>query len=181
MLTHAPRHPAVWLTFDVRQERTAMFVLARASTYSALFIGLLLIFLPARVLSWTGVARPAALGPVEFTGIIVALGGAVVCLWCIFTFVFLGKGTPAPFDPPRRLVANGPYSFVRNPMYLGAGLALCGAAIFFHSLALFGYTLGFLITMHLFVVLHEEPALHRIFGADYAAYRARVRRWLPHV
>ena len=158
-----------------------MFALARASTYSALFIGLLLVFLPARVLSWAGVVRPATLGPVEFIGIIVAVGGAVVTLWCIFTFVFVGKGTPAPFDPPRKLVANGPYGFVRNPMYLGAGLALCGAAIFYHSLALLGYSLGFLIAMHLFVVWYEEPTLRGLFGADYDAYRTRVRRWLPRV
>src|SRR5882672_5435690 len=118
-------------------KKISMFVLARASAYSALFIGLLLVFLPARVLSWTGVVRPAVLGPIEFAGIIVALGGAVVALWCIFTFVFIGKGTPAPFDPPRKLVASGPYRLVRNPMYLGASLALCGAAIFYHSLALF--------------------------------------------
>jgi len=155
-----------------------MFVLARASTYSALFIGLLLILLPSRVLSWAGVARPAALGPMEFAGIIVTAGGGVITLWCIFTFVFVGKGTPAPFDPPLKLVANGPYSFVRNSMYIGAGLALGGAAIFYHSPALLGYTLFFLITMHLFVVLHEEPTLHRLFGAEYDAYRARVHRWL---
>ena len=156
-----------------------MFTLARALTYSALFIGLVLFFLPARVLAWAGVSRPVVFGGVEFSGIIVAITGAVVALWCVFTFVFVGKGTPAPFDPPRKLVASGPYSFVRNPMYLGGALALCGAAIFYHSLALLGYTLGFLVTMHLFVVLYEEPTLRRLFGTDYDAYRARVYRWLP--
>jgi len=42
--------------------------------------------------------------------------------------VFIGKGTPAPFDPPRKLVIRGPYRFVRNPMYIGAGMTLAGAA-----------------------------------------------------
>jgi protein-S-isoprenylcysteine O-methyltransferase Ste14 len=45
---------------------------------------------------------------------------------CLFTVVFIGKGTPAPFDPPRKLVIRGPYRFVRNPMYIGAGMTLAG-------------------------------------------------------
>src|SRR5436853_491 len=80
-------------------------------------------------------------------GIVIGTAGAAVALWCIFTFAFIGIGTPAPFDPPRRLVIEGPYRFVRNPMYIGAGLALAGAALFYWSLALLGYTgLFFLAT-----------------------------------
>jgi protein-S-isoprenylcysteine O-methyltransferase Ste14 len=41
-------------------------------------------------------------------------------------FVFIGKGTPAPFGPPRKLVICGPYRFVRNLMYNGAGMTLAG-------------------------------------------------------
>jgi hypothetical protein len=40
--------------------------------------------------------------------------------------VFIGKGTPAPFDPPRKLVIRGPYRFVRNPMYVDGGMILAG-------------------------------------------------------
>lgn len=156
-----------------------MFILVRAATYATLFIGLLLVFLPGRVLVWWGVARPAALGPVELAGIVIALGGAAVALWCILTFVFVGQGTPAPFDPPRQLVVQGPYHFVRNPMYIGAGLALGGAAIVYRSLALLGYALLFIGITHVFVVWYEEPTLRRLFGTDYEAYCVRVRRWLP--
>ena len=60
--------------------------------------------------------------------IMVAIGTAMA-LWCVFAFVFIGKGTPAPFDPPRKLVVRGPYRFVRNPMYIGAGMTLAGAAL----------------------------------------------------
>lgn len=108
------------------------------------------------------------------------LGGAIA-LWCILAFVTLGKGTPAPFDPPRRLVVRGPYRYVRNPMYIGAGLALAGAALFYRSPSLLGYAAGFLVAMHLLVVFYEEPTLTRLFGDDYSAYRASVRRWLPAV
>jgi protein-S-isoprenylcysteine O-methyltransferase Ste14 len=157
-----------------------MFVLARAVTYATLFIGLLLIFLPARVLNGSGIVPPSALGPVEWAGIVVALGGAGVALWCVLIFAVVGKGTPAPFDPPRKLVVKGPYRFVRNPMYIGAILVLAGAAVFYRSPTLLGYTLLFGAVTHIFVVLYEEPTLHRLFGSDYAAYRSRVRRWLPH-
>ena len=52
--------------------------------------------------------------------------GTATALWCVFTFVFIGKGTPAPFDPPRKLVIRGPYRFVRNPMYIDGGMILAG-------------------------------------------------------
>lgn len=109
---------------------------------------------------------------------VTALGG-MIALWCILTFVSLGKGTPAPFDPPRRLVVRGPYRYVRNPMYSGAGLALAGAAVFYRSPALLGYAAGFLVAMHLLVVLYEEPTLARTFGEEYREYCNRVRRWWP--
>ena len=100
-------------------------------------------------------------------------------MWCILSFAVIGRGTPAPFDPPRRLVVRGPYRYVRNPMYLGAGLALAGAALFYQSGALLGYASGFLVLMHLFVLLYEEPTLGRTFGQDYETYRQQVRRWWP--
>jgi len=156
-----------------------MFVLARAATYSTLFIGLLLVFLPGQVLEWSGIVRPASVGFVGLSGIVLGIAGGAVALWCILTFAVIGKGTPAPFDPPRRLVVRGPYRYVRNPMYLGAALALAGAALFYRSLPLLGYVAGFLLITHLFVIAYEEPTLQRLFGADYRAYRDRVRRWLP--
>jgi len=64
-------------------------------------------------------------------------------------------------------------------MYLGAGLALGGAALFYQSLPLLGYTAGFFLVTHLFVVLYEEPALRRTFGTAYKSYCRQVRRWLP--
>jgi protein-S-isoprenylcysteine O-methyltransferase Ste14 len=156
-----------------------MFVLVRAATYSTLFVGLLLVLLPGRVLAWSGLTRPAGLGITEIVGIALGIAGAALALWCILTFVVLGKGTPAPFDPPRQLVVRGPYRFVRNPMYLGAGLALAGAAVVYRSVALLAYVAVFLVVTHAFVILYEEPTLARLFGHGYEEYRATVRRWLP--
>jgi protein-S-isoprenylcysteine O-methyltransferase Ste14 len=156
-----------------------MFVLIRAVTYATLFVGFVLVFLPARVSSHAGILQPPAIGARQLAGMIVAATGAVIALWCVGTFALVGRGTPAPFDPPRRLVVQGPYRVVRNPMYLGAGLALGGAALFYGSLALLAYAGGFCLAVHLFAVWFEEPTLRRTFGKEYDDYCQRVSRWWP--
>jgi protein-S-isoprenylcysteine O-methyltransferase Ste14 len=156
-----------------------MFVVARAVTYATLFVGLVLVFLPARVLSASGVLAPTAIGPWQGAGILIAAAGATLALSCIVAFALIGKGTPAPFDPPRRLVIQGPYRFVRNPMYIGAGLAMAGAALFYQSFALLGYIGVFCLASHTFVAAYEEPTLGPTFGQDYKAYCDKVGRWWP--
>ena len=156
-----------------------MFVLVRALTYATLFVGLVLFFLPAQLLPSSALARPETIGGLEVAGIAVAAGGAAIAVWCILSFAVVGRGTPAPFDPPRRLVVRGPYAVVRNPMYIGAGLTLAGASLFYRSLPLLGYTVAFFAVTHLFVVMYEEPTLRRTFGADYETYGRLVGRWWP--
>lgn len=156
-----------------------MWVLIRAVTYATLFVGFLLVFLPARVLSWSGITAIPVIGVWQVFGMVVAGVGSALALWCILTFVILGKGTPAPFDAPRRLVVRGPYRIVRNPMYVGAGLALGGAALFYKSIPLLGYAGLFALITHVFVVSYEEPTLRRTFGSDYEIYCGHVRRWWP--
>jgi protein-S-isoprenylcysteine O-methyltransferase Ste14 len=152
-----------------------IFVLVRAITYATLFIGLVLVYVPGLLLG-SASARTALFGVLQIVGMIITAAGAAIALWCIFTFAFVGHGTPAAFDPPRRLVIRGPYRFVRNPMYIGAILALLGAALFCESLSIFIYTGVFFLITLLFVVLYEEPTLRRTFGDEYQAYFHRVRR-----
>ena len=156
-----------------------MFVLVRAVTYAALFIGFVLVYLPGRFARWSGIVVPATTGAPQAAGMILVALGTALALWCVFTFVFIGKGTPAPFDPPRKLVVRGPYRFVRNPMYIGAGMTLAGAALYYQSLSIFIYAALFFLITHLFVVLYEEPTLQRTFGDEYKEYFCRVRRWMP--
>jgi protein-S-isoprenylcysteine O-methyltransferase Ste14 len=158
-----------------------MFVLFRALAYATLFIGLVLVLVPGELLARAGVAAPEVIGVAELAGIAIALAGGALALWCIVTFALVGGGTPAPFDPPRRLLVRGPYAVVRNPMYIGAGLALAGASLVYASLALLSYAAAFLLVTHLFVVLYEEPTLRRLFGAEYESYCLQVRRWWPRV
>lgn len=158
---------------------TAVFALIRSITYGSFFVAFLLVFLPARLIEWSGVRRPEPLGATQLAGAAITLLGAAFAVWCILTFALVGRGTPAPFDPPRRLVVSGPYRLLRNPMYAGATLALAGAALFYRSVALLAYAGLFALVAHLFVIAYEEPALTRTFGDAYVAYRARVGRWAP--
>jgi len=89
-----------------------------------------------------------------------------------------GGGGPGLEVPPKRLVTEGPYRYMRNPMYLGHLIFLCGLAIFFRSwigAALFAYHVVWFHRR----VLRDEARLVRIFGDDYRAYAARVKRWMP--
>ena len=83
----------------------------------------------------SGMFEPEATRTPQIARMIVGGVGALIALWRIFAFVFVGKGTPAPFDPPRRLVIRGAYRFVRNPMYIGAELGLASAAISYQSIS----------------------------------------------
>jgi len=154
-----------------------LFTLVRALVYATLFIGFGLVFLPARVLAATGAVRPGVIGIWQAAGLVVGAAGAALAVTCILLFVFVGRGTQAPFDPPRRLVVRGPYRLVRNPMYLGAGVAMLGAALFYQSIPLALYVLAFFLATHLFVIAYEEPTLNRTFGPEYRAYLGSVRRW----
>jgi protein-S-isoprenylcysteine O-methyltransferase Ste14 len=156
-----------------------VFVLARALTYAAIFIGFFLVYLPARVLERAGIQVPSTFGALQLAGGTIAALGMALAVSCVLTFAFIGKGTPAPFDPPRTLVIRGPYAWTRNPMYLGAWLVLSGAALYFQSSALTLFAAGFILTTVAFVHVYEEPTLHRQFGLEYDVYCGLVHRWWP--
>jgi protein-S-isoprenylcysteine O-methyltransferase Ste14 len=109
-------------------------------------------------------------------GCLVLLGVSVL-LRCVWDFLFAGRGTLAPFDPPKLLVVRGLYRFTRNPMYNGVLAALAGEAWLFRSIALLQYAVLVFIVFHLVVVVYEEPNLESRFGESYRAYRGAVPRW----
>jgi len=111
-------------------------------------------------------------------GVVVFLVGAFVLLWCVRDFYVAGKGTLAPWDPPRHLVNVGLYRVSRNPMYVGVLLILCGWTLAFRSRSLLIYSIAVAILFHLRVLLYEEPWLARTFPDDWPLYKSRVPRWL---
>lgn len=104
--------------------------------------------------------------------------GALLLLWCMREFYVAGRGTLAPWSPPRQLVVTGPYRFSRNPMYIAVLVMLLGWAELFGIAPLWYYLAGCALAFHLRVVLGEEPWQARSFGADWQAYKARTKRWL---
>lgn len=125
----------------------------------------------ARVDSTPGSGSALALAPF-------AIGLAIVQA-CVRDFLVVGRGTLAPWDPPRHLVVVGLYRWVRNPMYIGVLGVLAGWAIATGSGVLWLYLVAIALGFHLRVVLAEEPALREQFGAEWLAYAEHVRRWLP--
>ena len=139
--------------------------------------GTLAVYLPLRI----ALHRPSATGAAAVLAEVVFAVGAAIYLWCLWDFATFGRGTPAPIDPPRKLVVRGLYRYVRNPMYVGVLTMILGWVLFFPARDLAVYGLVVAAGFHLFVVLYEEPALRRRFGGEYDEYRAQVGRWLPRL
>lgn len=114
-------------------------------------------------------------------GLPLMIAGGALAAWCIVTFVTRGRGTPSPFDAPRRLVIRGPYRFTRNPMYVGALSLLIGLALVQRSLAVLALAAFALTFVTLFVRLYEEPTLRESFDGEYEAYCRDVPRWLSRL
>ena len=156
-----------------------MLILLRALTDATLFVAGFLVVVPQRILRASGHVAGDSVGLAEVAGVGIVVLGFVLVLWCIVTFAFVGEGTAAPFDPPRKLVVVGPYRFVRNPIYIGAIVAMLGAAMALWSGWLVLYALVVLIATHLLVILYEEPHLRHVFGQPYEDYLRTVHRWIP--
>jgi protein-S-isoprenylcysteine O-methyltransferase Ste14 len=88
----------------------------------------------------------------QWLGLIAIVLGATILLRCVWEFATVGRGTLADIDPPKELVVQGLYRYVRNPMYLGVLVLLLGEAAFFQSAALLLYAAGFLVIIHLVIV-----------------------------
>lgn len=105
------------------------------------------------------------------------LVGLVLVIWAMTTFV-RARTAILPFRPASRLVRAGPYRFSRNPMYVSLSALYVGLAFVFSV----GWPLVFwpivLVSLYRFVIRREEKYLAGAFGAEYAAYRNDVRRWL---
>ena len=129
--------------------------------------------------SWAGI--DTRWGILWLAGAALFVSGLALFAWCVSLFARVGQGTLAPWDPTRKMVAAGPYRYVRNPMITGVATMLLGEALFFGSWVSALWASLFVLVNHVYFVLSEEPGLAARFGESYAVYKANVPRWIPRL
>ena len=145
--------------------------------------GNVIIFIPAAIL-WISERlgyspKFAAAGQFSFwVALLAASIGLCLSIWTVTLFMKFGKGTPAPWDHPKKLVIRGPYCYVRNPM-ISVMLMLLAEALLFQSWPIAAWLVVFFIGNSIYFPLVEEKNLEKRFGDDYREYKAHVRRWIP--
>ena len=118
-----------------------------------------------------------ALHASQWIGAAVALAGVALILMTLLLFRRF-RTRPEPWEAASALIAAGPYRLSRNPMYLGMALTAAGTGLFFESFVSLILLVGVVLVIDRWVIAREEAYLARRFGADYAVYKHRVRRWL---
>lgn len=113
----------------------------------------------------------------EMSGLMMVAAGLALVFWALWNF-FRARTNPLPHHAARTLVIVAPYTFTRNPMYLGLMAAYAGGMLVTNfALPLVLWPLVWLV-VRFYVIAREERYLRSAFGAQYDAYCARVRRWL---
>jgi protein-S-isoprenylcysteine O-methyltransferase Ste14 len=118
-------------------------------------------------------------GLIPLLGILLMLAGYMLFTASVSMFSRLGEGTLAPWSPPRKLVTDGIYGHVRNPMISGVLFVLLGESLVFESQAIFAWFLLFFVVNNVYFSVSEEPGLLKRFGDEYATYKSNVPRWIP--
>ena len=117
--------------------------------------------------------------PIFWVSVLSTILGIVLCFWTVTLFLAVGEGTPAPWDPPKKLVIRGPYRHVRNPMITGVLLLLGAEVLFFQSWLLLIWLLLFFTANAIYLPKVEEKGLEKRYGEAYLRYKANVPRWIP--
>jgi protein-S-isoprenylcysteine O-methyltransferase Ste14/8-oxo-dGTP pyrophosphatase MutT (NUDIX family) len=149
----------------------------RTLVFGGLVPATIIVVIPAYILRATGTEGEG--GVLRLVGLVPLVIGIAILAWCFAGFIVEGEGTPAPYDPPHRLVTGRLYGWMRNPMYVAVITILLGEAMFYGSVALLLWAIVASIMFNFLVVLYEEPTLRRRFGAPYEAYLEHVPRWIP--
>ncbi len=154
----------------------------RASLQALIFSGLLLGVLPAVILEQTGGSwltfwnRSFWLKSIYLQLLMIP---ATLGLTALQEFVERGRGTPIPYDPPRRLVTSGVYAYIANPMQLSICLLLAVWGLLLSSYWVAGASLMGLVYGAGLAAWDEGGDLRRRHGRAWVAYRQMVRNWWP--
>ena len=113
----------------------------------------------------------------QFIGLLVVAAG--VGVMCFAAAIFGARDTTRnPYGEPTAFVVRPPYTWTRNPMYLGLATTLLGLAIFFGSIVMLLAPAVFFAVIDRMVIPREEETMERLFGQEYRDYTYRVRRWI---
>jgi len=115
------------------------------------------------------------------TGVFVLVIGFFLAIWSIKVQFVIGKGTPAPMIPTKRLVIQKPYSYCRNPMALGTFILYLGVCILLGSISAVGLVLVWFVILLTYIKLIEEKELESRFGMEYLEYKGQTPFLLPNV
>lgn len=148
--------------------------------------GNVLIIIPSIIL-WSTNRTPysfqitSSTEPLFWVALVLIVSGMSLGVATARLFLKFGDGTPAPWDPPKKLVVRGPYKYVRNPMITSVLISLTAEAIYFQSWPLLIWMSVFFLANIIYFPLSEEKGLIARFGADYELYKINVPRWVPRL
>ena len=112
-------------------------------------------------------------------GLILIIVGLYIVWITVSLFTDYGKGTPAPYSPPKILVNIGIYGYIRNPMMLGVWSVLVGETILFMCSEMLIWFFIFFFGSIFVISIWEERDLENRFGETYREYKRNVPRWIP--
>jgi protein-S-isoprenylcysteine O-methyltransferase Ste14 len=110
-------------------------------------------------------------------GLLLTAGGVGLSFYAAAIFAARDT-TKNPYGEPAQFVTVMPYTFTRNPMYVGLTTVLLGVAVFFASPVMILAPILFFVVIDRMVIPREEQTMERLFGDSYRDYQHRVRRWL---
>ena len=116
----------------------------------------------------------------QVLGPVLTIGGIALVIWSVLTQYIIGNGTPAPMVATQKLVTQGPYSYTRNPMTLGAVFLYSGIGIWMSSGVLIILNIIVFSILLTFIYFHETRELVERFGEEYQDYRKRTPFLFPN-
>jgi protein-S-isoprenylcysteine O-methyltransferase Ste14 len=143
----------------------------------------LLLGAAAPVLALLDLVEPIAaldVTAVHLAGAVLALAGIAATF---YAQVAMGTSWRIGVDPGERtaLVRSGPFALVRNPIFAAMLPTALGLTLLVPSWVAIAGFLGLVVALELQVRVVEEPYLRQVHGESYAAYAARVGRFVPGV
>jgi len=170
--------PAIVLARLTEADR---FPVLRTCIHALGWGGYMLLVLPACVLAWEGRDYLAALTEASWSrwGVALAIGlPSLLIGWAAaHEFALVGRGTPVPYDPPKRIVSSGPYASIANPMQVTSALVMAALATLTNSTAAWLLPVTFLIFDAVFASWYNRAHIALAMPEDWARYRREVRDW----